>query len=93
MAFILVSCALVVRRPSDIIKKWASVLMIRLKRFRIGRGSSSLQASNGCTSSVDNYNLNLRMFMTCGRKHFLLAVVLSALHLCIFSVLPASSPR
>lgn len=91
MAFILVSCALVVLsavRP-DIIKKWASVLMIRLKRFRIGRGIQLIASIKRVHLEVDNYNLNLRMFMTCGRKHFLLAVVLSALHLlCIFSVLP-----
>lgn len=91
LVFVILSCALVLLsflRP-DVIKKWASIAMIWVKRLRLVKAFKLIQSIKRIHLEVDNYNLNLRMFLTCGRRHFIAAVLLSVLHLFfIFSVLP-----
>lgn len=89
--FIVISWVLVVlsiTRPA-LIKKWGAMLTIWLKRFGIVRPEIVLRIVKRINLEVDNYNLNFKMFFSCGLKNFIVAVLLSILHLlCIFSVLP-----
>ena len=89
--FIVISWVLVVLsivRPA-LIKKWGAILTLWLKRFGIVRPEIVLKVVKRINLEVDNYNLNFKMFFSCGLKNFIAAVLLSMLHLlCIFSVLP-----
>ncbi len=89
--FIVVSWILVllsILRPL-LIKKWGTIATLWLKRLGIVKPETVLRIVRRISLEVDNYNLNFRMFFSCGLKHFLLAILLSMFHLlCIFSVLP-----
>jgi len=91
LVFIVVSWVLVllsILRPL-LIKKWGRVVTLWLKRPGVVKPETVLRVIRRINLEVDNYNLNFRMFFSCGLKSFLLAIFLSMLHLlCIFSVLP-----
>lgn len=91
LAFIIISWTLVVlsiARP-EIIKRWGRVFTLWLKRFGIVKPERVLKISKRINQEVDNYHLNFRLFFSCGLKQFLLAILLSFLHLLfLFSVLP-----
>lgn len=91
LLFIVVSWVLVllsILRPL-LIKKWGRILTLWLKRFGVVKPETVLRVVRRINLEVDNYNLNFRMFFSCGLKFFLLAILFSVFHLlCIFSVLP-----
>lgn len=91
MVFIVVSWILIllsILRPA-LIKRWGLVLILWLKRIGAIKPETVLRAVRRMNLEIDNYNLNFRMFFSCGFRYFLLAVVFSVLHLlCMFSVLP-----
>ncbi len=91
VVFIVVSWVLIVLsvlRPA-LIKRWGLVLILWLKRIGVVKPETVLRIVRRMNLEIDNYNLNFRLFFSCGFKYFLLAVFFSVLHLlCIFSVLP-----
>ena len=91
LLFILVFWFLVVLsiiRPA-LIKKWGRVITLWLKKFGLIRPQTVLRVVRRVNLEVDNYNLNFKMFFSCGLRCFLLSVGLSVLHLLfLFSVLP-----
>lgn len=91
VVFIVLSWVLIVLsiiRPA-IIKRWGTVFILWLKRLGVVKPETVLRIVRRVNLEVDNYNLNFRMFFSCGLRYFLLAVLFSVFHLmCIFSVLP-----
>lgn len=91
LAFIVISWVLVVLSivKPELIKRWGRILTLWLKRVGVVKPHRVLKTAKRISLEVDNYNLNFKMFFSCGLKYFIQAVILSFFHLMlIFSVLP-----
>lgn len=89
--FVLCSWLLVVLslvRPS-LMKKWAGVTLLLLKRAGIVKPRSVLRILRRICREIDNYNANFRIFFSKGLLLFFLAFLISWLHMfAMFAILP-----
>ncbi len=83
-----VAFAMSIFRP-DLVKKFGSVLVLWLKRFKLLRTGRILCTIKRINHEVDGYSRNLKQLFSEGLLWFLMAAVLSVGHLMfLFSVLP-----
>lgn len=91
LVFIVVASFLLVvsvLRPQWI-KRWSSGFLCHMKKMGVLKPRLLLQAARRVSHEIDNYSTNIRLFLSTGRRWFLLSVAIAVLHLWVYlSIMP-----
>jgi len=91
VAFITVTSVMLVisvARP-NLIKRWSSGFLVRIIHLGLIKPIRLLRAARWANKEIDNYSKNIRLFLSTGRKWFLLSIAAAVTHLLVYmSIMP-----
>jgi len=71
------------------IKRWSSGFLVKIRRSGFIKPRKLIKAARWVNTEIDSYNLNIKLFLSSGRKWFFLSVLIAVLHLWAYlSIMP-----
>lgn len=87
--FLIVSLLVISFTRPHWIKRWTSWFLIKFQKFGIIKPRKLLCAVRWVNKEVDNYSINIRLFVSSGKKWFFISFIVAIAHLLVYmSIMP-----
>ncbi len=73
----------------QLIKRWSNGFLVRMKHVGVIKSIRFLHIARWANREIDNYSNNIRLFLSTGRKWFILSIIAAIAHLLVYmSIMP-----